>query len=346
MGEQLFGGGQHRPTAATDNLLAVRPAQIARRRSSVGVPGLVAFIAGAAVGGNALGCSIVLDAEPAQCVTHDDCSARGQQFTDTECVDGFCERVAPESSPDDEEDETCEKTSECAADEVCVDLTCIDRWECVSNPGEASSTSLSIKVNVPVSSIFGDPLPGTPAKLCRSVDPNCGTPAGMITSNEQSVYSIDLDETFTGYLEVSVEPFFPILYYLPTRLRDGMTLPNLTLSPTAVIAGLGMAVGAELNPERGHILIAAKTCLGDSADAVSFVAPRADANCIPYYVLDGVPSADLTETTANGSGGFLNFPPGNATVVLSTESQSELHTVSLTIRPNFITSVNFNPAEP
>ena len=85
-----------------------------------------------------------------------------------------------------------------------------------------------------------------------------------------------------------------------------------------------------------------QSCLGEAPNIV-LVAPRADAQTIPYYVLDGVPAADLTATTEAGSGGFLNFPPGNATVSIETKSGDRLTTLSFVVRKGTISTVRFQP---
>lgn len=284
-------------------------------------------------------CNLLIDAEPQQCEVTEDCTARGAEFSASECLEGFCTEVEQEVRP---ASGSCSKDSECDASETCSAKKCVSRWACVEAEPESESTG-DIAVSVVVASSFGEPVPQVRGKVCRALDPTCSTPIAEVESDANGLFHLQLPQGFTGYIEVVHEPFFPILYYFPTPLDAQTPLENLSLTPIQVIQGLAAAVGAEPDPERGHIILAVTSCLG-AAPGVHLTAPKADGAAIPYYVLNGIPSPDLKATVEEGSGGYLNFPPGNAVLVLSSGKEEELASLSLTVRAGFITSVAYNPA--
>jgi hypothetical protein len=289
-------------------------------------------------------CSVLIDSEPQQCSVDEDCVERGRAFEQTECVDNYCTVIEPEVEvlPQQPLPVTCKEDADCDAAEACIEKACVGRWTCID---EAPTTTKHepIEVSILVATSFGEPMPGVLGKACRSIDPSCGSPVLEATSDETGVLHLALPPDFTGYMEVVAEPFFPVLYYFPAPLTSGMSLPALNLTPAELIQGLGLAVGAAPDPERGHVLIALQSCLG-TAPSVHLSAPKADDKTIAYYVQDGIPSADRDVTTAEGSGGFLNFPPGNAVVDLSSGSLDEVGSLSLTVRPGYITNLAFGPS--
>jgi hypothetical protein len=292
-------------------------------------------------------CSVLIDSEPKQCAVDDDCVSRGGAFDETACVDGYCTVVdrevlsAEPGASEESEPVICKEDADCDAAEACIEKKCESRWACIDDE-PAASTHQQIELTILVSTSFGDPMPGVAGKACRSIDPSCGSPVLEVTSDETGLFHLTLPADFTGYMEVVVEPFFPVLYYFPTALHSGMSLPAINLTPAELIQGLGLAVGAAPDPERGHVLVALQSCLG-TAPGVHLNAPKADEKTITYYVQGGIPSADRDVTTDEGSGGFLNFPPGNAVVELGAGSLDELGSLSLTVRPGYITNLAFGP---
>lgn len=290
-------------------------------------------------------CTVLIDAEPLQCQVDADCTLRGGDFKHSECDEGFCSPVEQEVEQEvlpQQPDDSCTKDTDCDPSEACVEKECLSRWACVSEEPSVASTE-AIEVSVLVASSLGDPMPGVLSKACRSIDPSCGQPVVEATSDAAGMLHLSLPAGFTGYLEVVYEPFFPVLYYFPAPLLNGAKLPVLNLTPAELITGLGLAVGAAPDPARGHVLLSLKSCVG-TAPGVHLSAPKADASTITYYVQGGIPSADRDATTEDGSGGFLNFPPGNAAIELSTGSIDALGSLSLTVRPGYITAVSFDPA--
>ncbi len=282
------------------------------------------------------GCTLMADADREQCATDTDCAVRGGDFSSSQCIEGYCELVASSCGLG----EGC--SSELQGDEAELSA---EAWACVDSAEPDAELPRTLSVTVPLITVFGQPMPDVPTRLCRRLDPACTQPEAEIVSDAQGLLRLQLPGDFQGYLEIEAEGFYSQLYFLPSRLEPDTTLRNASMSPVGVIEGLGAGVGAAPDPERGHIVVTAETCSGP-AEGVTLSAVRADSRAIVFYVVDGVPSGDLTATTEMGSGGYLNFPPGIASLVLSDDATSErLATLALIVRANFITTVAFGPED-
>ncbi len=314
-----------------------------------------------------VGCSLVVEPDAVQCSITADCRARGSAFSDTRCEGNICvavseeddstpmntdvssasgtdeaETTEPESDTDGTRDagasppavespSSCERTSDCSAEDICLDEVCVDPFDCpVMAPEGAFSITASVQ------DVFGTPLAGADAQLCRNIDPECLSPVEELMTDEAGELSVAVPDGFTGYLEFTVDGYFPQLQVLPTDLSDGDQIA-VSLSPTLFIDQLGLAVGAQPDPERGHLFLNLVHCYGP-AEGVQITSMGADDDAIVFYVLNGVPSSQLTETTVEGSGGFLNFPAGNTAITLThAGSLRELSKQTFVVRPSFMT---------
>ena len=305
-------------------------------------------IVGVVLGANISSCSFVLETDRVQCTVTSDCQERGSDFARSTCQSGFCV-VAGETAPRDDPDAssasareegplTCARNSDCSEMDICVDEACVDPFAC-----EQETSDEAVTVTVPVSDVFGRPLADTPARLCQRIDPQCLSPVEEPVTDEDGLLTVDLPPGFLGYLEFTVDSFFPQLQFLPPAPVDGASLPGVSLAPTQFILGLGAAVGAAPDPERGHLFLTLLSCYG-GAEHIELSSNGADEDVIEYYVLDGVPSSDLTQTTKDGSGGFLNFPTGNTAVALThAKTNVELAKLSYVIRAGFLTAATVQP---
>lgn len=288
----------------------------------------IAFTAGI-VFAALMGCSFIYDFDQVQCKSTEDCTARGDGFESSQCVEQFCQ-------------DSCADDDACPVDFACSSKSCVSRWECLSNDEVSSSSRLNIMAMI--LSIQGTPMSDLEVKLCSNFDPQCESPSQRLRTDANGGLSFEIDPDFGGYLETNAEGFFSQLNFIPKQLRDGMILTPITLTPREIIAGLAGVVGAEPDPERGHIVLSVASCVGNAA-GVRISAPRSDENSILYYVNDGFPTADLESTTKDGSGGFLNFRTGNATVTLTTTGNLELSQMSLTVRSDTLSVVHFQPVD-
>lgn len=273
-------------------------------------------------------CNLIYDFDKAQCETDRDCSERGGEYEQTRCVEGFCEAV-------------CDVDEDCEPDFSCINDHCTNRWACLDDEQEPSASTM-VRLSTTVSSITGDPLSNVEVSFCSNFDPSCEAPLARVTSDDNGHVEFQSPSSAGGYLQTAVPGFFPQLNFLPTVVEDGMVLQNITLSPEQTIQALAQFVGAAPDPDRGHIVLSMASCSGE-APGVEIRAPRSDEDSILYFVNGGFPTADLERTTGDGSGGYLNFRPGNATVTLTTEAGVELVQLSLTVRKGTLSVLHFQP---
>jgi hypothetical protein len=299
-----------------------------RKAALPGLRGLALGI-GMAASTGLFSCSFLIDFDKVQCKKTSECTKLGGSFKHGQCVKGLCEE-GPE----------CLENEECSVAEGCVEGACVDRWTCLAEKVPAAEESVSFVV--PVATIFGMPLPGTPVKLCSNVDTECVTPTAELVADENGLVVFQVPPTFQGYLDTNVPGFFPQLNFLPDFLTTPSFQPPITLSPVQIIEGLAEQVGAAANPERGHLVVSVASCVGAAPNLV-FEAGRADEQTIPYYVNGGVPAPDLVFTTDDGSGGYLNIVSGTEGVKISLKGGEELFTRNVFVRKGTISTVHFQP---
>jgi hypothetical protein len=287
------------------------------------------------------GCTLNLDVAREQCAVTADCRARGGEFAESTCVDSFCVDVASEEDqsiePDAPAEGTCERDSDCSGLDMCVEKACTDPFDCEKRAAEAATVTIAVQ------DVFGTQMANTPSKLCRNIDPECLTPVQMLTTDAEGMLTLTLPAGFAGYLEFVVDGYFPQLQFLPNSYGDGQELPGVSLSPVEFITQLGAAVGATPDPERGHLFLSLLNCYGP-AEHLEVMSNRADDETYVFYVLNGLPSADLTETSADGGSGFLNFPAGNAALTVShADTKQELAKLTYVVRAGYLTIASALP---
>lgn len=292
--------------------------------------GMCGVLASLAFGIGITSCSLVLDFEETQCTSDSECTSRGSEFANTECIAGYCAET-PE----------CTKNSECT-DGECVEGKCSGRWDCLEEE-IPDATQKTVELEVTVSVLFGGPLANGPVTLCLTADPDCAQPVQTLTTDEDGLLKFEIDPTMRVYLEFKDLPdIFPQMAFLPADLQKDTVLGDITLEPVIAIQGLASAVGAAADPERGHLLFQVKSCLG-AAPNVTFSSTKADDETVTFFVNESVPASDLDSTGDEGSGGFLNFPPGNANISIETDEGTKIETLGVIVRPGTITTVDYSP---
>ncbi len=284
-----------------------------------------------AIGTATMACSVVVDFDETQCRSDSDCRDRGGGFENAICVEGYCE-AKPE----------CEDDKDCDGD-ACVANVCVDRWACVDEQS-SSSTDEMVTIVTHVSVLFSETeLVGAPFKLCSATDPECDNPSQLLSTDDNGNLTFTVSADFHGYLEAEIDGIFKQLDFLPQPLHPGIQIAPILLQPVMAAEGLAAAIGTAPDPDRGHILFNATSCLG-AAPGLRLHASRVDDKCVSFYVSDRVPVADLDATVEDGDGGYLNFPVGNATLEVRTAKTDEpLVTFSFVVRKDTITTLNFTP---
>ena len=320
------------------------------------------LLAGAEIASS--GCSLLIEADRPQCETNLTCQQRG--FARSECVDGYCKRIA---HPD------CERRDDCESEEACLEGRCqplgtecktsddceigkrceggycmgeaAPEWACLQGTPSADESDSPVRVSVPTlwALDFNVILTDVRANLCATADKDCSSPLQEdIATNDEGVFEVELPAQFAGYLEIDQEPYGPTLYFFPAERTDGIVLPQVLILPAAVGRGILGDLIDIADPTRGHAMVTALDCLGERPPGLVASASAADAKTVPYFVTD-TPVRDLTETVeGRGIAGFANLPVGPTVIDVSLKRTGQvlLQGTGL-VRPDIMTQMSVVP---
>jgi hypothetical protein len=189
-----------------------------------------------------------------------------------------------------------------------------------------------------------DPLGGILIVACDKRDLSCERPAASAMTGKDGRLVITLPTTFAGYLQADAKDYMPAMYFLPALIPNDGVLDGFPLVHTGLIFdSLALSLGSRVDSTRGHMMLITEDCRRQPVEGVAFSSPQADAATTTFYVQDNLPSKDVEATFAAGQGGFLNFPAGVATLVLTqAKTGLVLNEVSVLVRAGYI-SVAFIP---
>jgi hypothetical protein len=209
---------------------------------------------------------------------------------------------------------------------------------------------VTITVNA-VNASGGDALAGLTVKACGRDDLTCATPHSMGTTNAMGAATLMAPvgaNGFNGYIELSggaaPNEVLPTRMFPNPALAAGMQTVSARLILRSTFALLGGVLMAQLNDTNGLITTGAGDCNRMPAAGVLFSAmPMAGRQF--YTGASGIPSLTETQTTAAGSGGFANVPPGTYTLTATRASNmARIGAVTVSVRGGYVTSVNVGPS--
>ncbi len=274
---------------------------------------LVFILAGAA------SCTLVVDAERAQCDTDLDCSARG--FENASCVDHLCQ--APQAASDPEWGclEGFQPPSVAADELVPYRL----RFERATQP------------RVPPLNLF--------IRLCSSYDYKCENPiSGIPQPDETGSVTLELEPTFRGFLEVEATGLKPTLAFLPSLVVWPPEEQVFRLTQASDFVALAEAVNIPYNPERGFSVMLTNNCRDQRASGVVLATGDGDDFTLPYFFKGSLPDFDAVQTDEQGAGGWTWIPVGQATAEARRAATGEFIGVAgFYARPDYISYVPISP---
>lgn len=290
-------------------------------------------------------CSLVSDAQVAQCGTTSDCVARGASFASAVCVDSWCVAKAPvhELSLAD--------AGSAGATGADVDAA-LDPWRCVGHVTYPEATHVPVVDHAIIfNTIDNRGIAGLHVDVCERADVGCVAPLTSVVTGDDGKLDVPLYEGFAGYLQMKTAPpsipgLMPTFFsYLPPA-RAGMA----TLIPTVTAAdmkAMGQLVQQEVDLGRGAIVfILATSCDGTSMPGVEVeIAPaQTDAKTARYYFSGGLPAPEAKATDSSGLVTFVNVPPGvvSLSAKLSATGQT-LGVHSVVARAGTVTGFYFPP---
>ena len=269
-------------------------------------------------------CSLLVNADQAQCTTTEDCVSRGTAFAGSTCVEGKC-AVAPF------------RDAEVTADAGTTDSGTVGTgpWDCVGHvTWPAQDVSSTIVLTESFSNFVDDkPFPGLSLQACLRADVNCETPFSTATTNANGDANLTLPKGFSGFILMDPPDPGPsasdserttslLIHEVPPPTLSGPAPRTRPLS-MASLKALASFVGETLDPEKGQLTLAMRDCNLQIAQGVSISISPNDGIAKPLYLSGSIPDPAATSTKADGLAGYANVQPGLVTITATLEATGQ-----------------------
>ncbi len=273
------------------------------------------------------GCSVALSSDEKQCEVDADCADRG--FEGAVCEAAVC--VASEE-PDP------------------VDPS----WACLGNvtePEPDPSIPLVIEFRLAYATDSTIPVPGATVDVCATLDLACtndtpGFPKGLMSGSD-GVLRIETKQGFDGWVRVTHPDIVDSRIYVGRPLFEQPKTKEIRLlKPSEYELLANVAGGAMVDETRGTAIVLGLDCEGLPGSQLRFASPSADAQTIPFYLINQSPQRppQAVETDSDGFGGFFNLPVGPSVVrAVRGEEATYVGESSLQIVANTISYVQVAP---
>jgi hypothetical protein len=264
------------------------------------------------------GCSLAISPGEEQCEVDADCDARG--FDGAVCEAGVC---APQ----------CEVDADCEArgfdGNACEAGKCVvvndPSWGCLGNVAEPEpdpSIPLTIQFRLAYATDSTLPVVGATVDICSKLDLECmndspGFPKGLM-SDADGVLRIDTRQGFDGFVRIAHPEIVDSRIYVGRPLLEQPKTEEIRLlKPLEYEVLANSAGGAQVDPTRGTAIVLGLDCQGLAGSQLRFSTASADAQTIPFYLVNQAPQQppQAIETDPDGFGGFFNLPTGPTVVV-------------------------------
>jgi hypothetical protein len=250
-------------------------------------------------------CSALIDVDGNQCTTDDDCVALGAAFRGSVCEQNVC--VTP----------TQGSAGEGGGPSETDPLVC---------SVVAVSTEERVKYSfAPIYAAGAEPAEPKPfiIKACDQLDLECEKPVfGPLEVNAGAPQDFLVKPGFAGYFDIKNPDTVDGLLFLGRPVNEDTLGWAITMPTPQLVAGLGLATGEMLDPEKGFILAVARDCAGTLLEHVTVDNSKGG---LGYYFLKNLPDTTLTETQVQGAAGFANVPIN--TTILSGVHNPSGHTL-------------------
>jgi hypothetical protein len=222
------------------------------------------------------------------------------------------------------------------------------RWACAV---EAPTTSAGYKLTMHLTDAINSMkvLPDISAKLCRKLDAECESPVGaMATSDETGLIMLQVEKGFDGFVQLTGTKIAPSMYFLTPPASGDLDLPMVPLaSPFAASSIVTQAGG---NPwakdTSGIVLLTAFDCAGTAAAGINFsIGGTPDPKTFIFYLVDSLPTTNVSVTDDTGYGGLVNVPAGVTTVssLLGGPSGHKVSKISILVRAGYVSYSRVTP---
>jgi hypothetical protein len=264
---------------------------------------------------------VLVDANREQCETTLDCANRGAEFANYECVNKLCTEKAKDPA-----------------------------WACLGDIKSPTSEPRQVTVTIAFQHLATRAaLAGVSTKICEKFDANCTTPIfSDLLSGADGTLTFKVNSGFSGYATfVPPNGQMPGSYYFYPPITEDRIVPPIPLIELELFITLAKNSGIEVQKGRGHVFLAAYNCKGEVSSGINLSVVDGDPAIIPFYIIEGLPTAKATSTDAQGWGGLVNLRPGNATVFgkLPAQDMVQIGKVGVVIKPDEISYTALHPSE-
>ena len=268
------------------------------------------------------GCSLLVETDRQQCVVDSDCTARGEAFTDSVCIDSWC--------------------------------TAEPKWSCLGAPQSKPASLHSFPVTLHLQDIqTQQPLAGVQARLCRKSDPKCVQPeTETVMSDALGVvrFALGVEEDkprrFAGFVKLVRDDLVPALYNFNPPVEHEVDIAPVQLLSRSGSEALARQLGATFDAGRGSVLLSVFDCTGDPAGGVTIATDDSDERAARFYSVAGLPLTKATATDTSGYAGLVNVAPSTIAITGRIASnQRSLGTISLPVQAGAITYSRMAPGD-
>ncbi len=272
----------------------------------------------------ATACSLLVNADKAQCTTNQDCVSRGPTFAGAVCSEGKCSVAALE-------DATVDLDSG-ASDSFVVGT---GPWDCVGHviwPSQDVSSTIVLTESF-VNFVDDKPFPGLTLQACLRADVNCVSPFSSATTDTNGDAKLTLPKGFSGFILMDPPDPGPtasdsertttlLIHEVPPPTQTGPAPKTRPLS-MASLKALASFAGATLDPEKAQLTLAMRDCNLQVAQGVSISISPDDGIAKPLYLSGSIPDPSATATTADGLAGYANVQPGLVTITATLQATGQ-----------------------
>ncbi len=262
-----------------------------------------------------LSCSLTVDPVTTQCDSQRDCLELAGEGLEARCVAGYCKLVS-----------AAEQQWGCVDDDAWEPISGIVTYQAqIVDQAAQLAESLEIRVCLDTDLACDKPLSG----------PFAPTVAGRI--------QVDLERGFTGYLDVRATNFMPLLIDFASPLVDDQALvaDSWTLRGPSELPAL-LPEGSPA--DSGHLIATVVDCKSQPAAGFKVVVDPVELSSVPFYMVNGTPSPQLTATQASGVAGVAGLAQGFVTIdVSSTRDSVAFPARGAVIRKNTLTYLSLRP---
>lgn len=307
----------------------------------------------------AIACEVFVSSDVYQCKTDGDCAGRGSVFANSVCVANVC--VANDGggvtdAGGDGNDGGLDPAFSCAS-------TVYPQDESISQLVTYTRTFQDVQGASPLTQIG--------IRVC-ALDPSCSSPrkqadgGTVVYPDENGKVTVQVGYGFRGLIEVNNLPSGPevvtpaFLDITPPLIQDASVGPNALMVSPSIFLSVAYQAFPEADPDAGgpivpglaHVFFRTNDCLGNPLAGIEVESDKTDPGLRTkrfFFVQGNNPDPTAAATDPGGKGGYINLPPGIATLTATfhtgPKAGKPMGSVRVSLRADYVTYVILTPTQ-